>query len=201
MIRLFKHYIPYPILFLGLLDFLLLMFAAELGWIIRASQIGMDIGSIYDRPGPILSFAVALELAIVAVGVYGNESIQSLRFAAARILVAISLGVIFLSLMSFVLPGITLWRSNSLYAMALAIVFMMAIRIMLGTILDSAVFKRRLMVLGAGPRANRIAKLAAKQESGFHRCGFRQYERRADPKCQVRLIVPILRTFPSMLSI
>ncbi len=172
MIRLFKHYIPYPVLFLGLLDFLLLVFAAELGWIFRAGQIGMDIGSIYDRPAPIISFAVALQLAMVAVGVYGNESLQSLRFAAARILVAISLGVIFLSLMAFALPGITLWRSNSLYAMLLAIILLMVIRTLLGTMLDSEVFKRRLLILGAGERAERIAKLAAKQESGFIVAGF-----------------------------
>ena len=172
MIRLFKHYIPYPVLFLGLLDFLLLALAAELGWLIRASQIGMAMGSIYDRPGPILSFAFAIQLAIVAVGVYGNESLQSLRFAAARVLVAISLGVIFLSLMAFVLPGITLWRSNSLYAMILAIFFLMAIRVMLGTMLDSAVFKRRLLILGSGQRAQRIADLAARPESGFIVAGY-----------------------------
>jgi len=172
MIRLFKHYIPYPVLFLGLLDFILLVFSAELGWIFRAQQIGMEIGSVYDRPAPILSFAIALHLAMVAVGVYGNESLQSLRFAAARILVAISLGVIFLALMAFILPGITLWRSNSLYAMVLAIILLMAIRVMLGTILDSDVFKRRLLILGAGPRAQRIAKLSAKQESGFIVAGY-----------------------------
>ncbi len=172
MIRLFKHYIPYPVLFLGLLDFILLVFSAELGWIFRAQQIGMEIGSVYDRPAPILSFAIALHLAMVAVGVYGNESLQSLRFAAARILVAISLGVIFLALMAFILPGITLWRSNSLYAMVLAIILLMAIRAMLGTILDSDVFKRRLLILGAGPRAQRIAKLSAKQESGFIVAGY-----------------------------
>ena len=172
MIRLFKHYIPYPVLFLGLLDFLLLLFAAELGWMVRADQIGMEVGSIYERPGPILSFGIALQLAMVAVGVYGNEALQSLRFATARILVAISLGVIFLSIVAFVLPGITLWRSNSLYAMVLSIVFLMAIRMMLGTILDSNVFKRRLLILGAGPRALRIAELSARKESGFVVAGY-----------------------------
>ena len=96
MIRLFKHYIPYPVLVLGLIDFLLLMMAAEAGWIFRAVQINMGIGSIADRPAPIFSFAIALQLALIAVGIYGPEALQSLRFAAARILVAISLGVIFL---------------------------------------------------------------------------------------------------------
>lgn len=172
MIRLFKHYIPYPLLFLGLLDLILLIVAAEISWIFRASQIGMSAGSIYDRPAPIISFALALEVALIAVGVYGTEALQSLKFAAARILVAISLGVIFLSIMAFLLPGITLWRSNSLYAMILSIILLMTVRIALGTILDSDVFKRRLLILGAGPRASRIAELASKPESGFIVSGY-----------------------------
>jgi len=172
MIRLFKHYIPYPVIFLGLIDFLLLLTAAEAGWILRALQIHMDVGSILDRPAPIFSFAIALQLALIAVGIYGPEALQSLRFAAARILVAISLGVIFLSMLAFAMPGVTLWRSNSLYAMVLAILFLMVIRILLGTILDSDIFKRRLLILGAGPRAGRIAVLEKRQESGFIIAGY-----------------------------
>lgn len=172
MIRLFKHYIPYPVIFLGLIDFVLLLSAAEVGWILRAHQIEMAIGSVFDRPGPIFSFAFALQLALIAVGVYGPEALQSLRFAAARILVAISLGVIFLSLLAFALPGITLWRSNSLYAMILAIAFLMVVRILLGTMLDSDIFKRRLLILGAGPRAGRIAALEKRPECGFIIAGY-----------------------------
>ena len=172
MIRLFKHYIPYPVLLLGLIDFLLLLMAAEAGWILRAVQINMDVGSIVDRPAPIFSFAIALQLALIAVGIYGPEALQSLRFAAARILVAISLGVIFLSLMSFAMQGVTLWRSNSLYAMVLAILFLMVVRALLGTILDSDIFKRRLLILGSGPRAGRIAALDKRPESGFIIAGY-----------------------------
>jgi sugar transferase (PEP-CTERM system associated) len=149
-----------------------LLSAAEVGWILRAHQIEMAIGSVFDRPGPIFSFAFALQLALIAVGVYGPEALQSLRFAAARILVAISLGVIFLSLLAFALPGITLWRSNSLYAMILAIAFLMVVRILLGTMLDSDIFKRRLLILGAGPRAGRIAALEKRPECGFIIAGY-----------------------------
>ena len=85
---------------------------------------------------------------------------------------AISLGVIFLSLMSFAMPGVTLWRSNSLYAMVLAILFLMVVRILLGTILDSDIFKRRLLILGAGPRAGRIAAMEKRQENGFTIAGY-----------------------------
>ena len=35
MIRLFKHYVPYAVLILGAIDFALLMFAVEAGWLLR----------------------------------------------------------------------------------------------------------------------------------------------------------------------
>ena len=133
MIRLFKHYIPYPVLLLGILDFMLLLAAAEAGWVLRAQQISMAIEPMYSRIEPLLSFAASLQLAMMAVGVYGPEALQSIRFSTARLLVAISLGVIFLSVMHFIMPQFTLWRSNSLYAMVLAFVALIALRTLLGS--------------------------------------------------------------------
>jgi sugar transferase (PEP-CTERM system associated) len=159
--------VPHSVLLLGLIDLILLICAAEASWVIRANQIGMYVDPMTERLPPLLTFAFALQTAMIAVGVYGIESLLSLRFAAARLLVAISLGVIFLSVMSFALPGATLWRSNSLYAMALAFVALLGIRALLGSALGSEGFKRRVLVLGAGPRALRIRKLAQKPGASF----------------------------------
>jgi len=172
MIRLFKHYIPYPVLLLGILDFMLLLAAAEAGWVLRAQQIGMAIEPMYSRIEPLLSFAASLQLAMMAVGVYGPEALQSIRFSTARLLVAISLGVIFLSVMHFIMPQFTLWRSNSLYAMVLAFVALIALRTLLGSMLGGEAFKRRLVVLGAGKRADRIRQLEQRRGSGFLVVGY-----------------------------
>jgi len=172
MIRLFKHYIPHAVLMLGIFDFVLLIAAAEAGWVLRAHQIEMDIEEIYTRIGPLLSFALALQTAMIAVGVYGAEALTSIRFATARLLVAISLGVIFLSVMHFATPDLTLWRSNSLYAMMLAFVFLITLRIMLGSMLGGEAFKRRLVVLGAGRRADRVRQLEQRPGSGFIVVGY-----------------------------
>lgn len=172
MIRLFKHYVPHAVLLLGLLDFVLLLGAAEAGWIFRAHQIGMDIDHVTNRIGPLSSFALSIQIAMIAVGVYGTESLQSIRYAFARLLVAVSLGVIFLSVLYFLLPGMTLWRSNSLYAMGLAMALLVAIRLLLGSMLGGEAFKRRLVVLGAGSRANRIRELEQRKGSGFLIVGF-----------------------------
>ncbi|MET0137361.1 MAG: TIGR03013 family XrtA/PEP-CTERM system glycosyltransferase, partial [Sphingobium sp.] len=120
------------------------------------------------------SFGSSLLVAMIAVGVYGPEALQSLRFATARLLVAISLGVIFLSVMHFATPHLTLWRSNSLYAMILSFTALLALRIMIGSMLGGEAFKRRLVVLGAGKRADRIRTLENRKGSGFLVVGYIQ---------------------------
>jgi len=172
MLRLFKHYIPYPVLLLGLLDLLALALAGEIGWQARAIQIGMDGGGFEDRLIPIATFAVSLWAAMVAVGAYSNEALLSLRIALTRLLAAISLGVIFLSLMNFAVPGATLWRSNSLYAMIAAIFIVTLVRIAMLKALDNDSYRRRIVVLGAGARAERIRRLSLARNSGFHVAGF-----------------------------
>src|SRR3546814_15053506 len=102
MIRLFKHYIPHAVLLLAFLDFVLLLGAAEAGWIFRAHQIGMAVESLPTRYLQLVSFALSLQVAMIAVGVYGTEALQYLRFATAVPPVAIPLGVIFFSFLSFV---------------------------------------------------------------------------------------------------
>src|SRR3546814_1639881 len=86
MIRLFKHYVPYAVLLLGMLDFMLLLAAAEGGWLLRARQIGMEVDHIATRIAPLLSFGIAIQTAMIAVGVYGPESLHSIRHALARLL-------------------------------------------------------------------------------------------------------------------
>lgn len=172
MIRLFKHYIPYPVLFLGVVDFCLLIVAAETAWVIRAHQIDMHAGPMDDRVGQLVTFAASVHYAAISVGVYGSDALQSLRFAIARLLVAVSLGVIFLSILAFLFPGTTLWRSNSLYAMLLAFIFLGVSRMILGSLLGGQSFKRRLLVLGAGRRAQRIKDLESQPGAGFVAVGF-----------------------------
>ena len=167
MIRLFKHYIPNAVMLLALLDLALLLLAGELAWIIRASQIGSIPGSMASRAMPLGAFVIIVWVAMVSVGVYGSDALRSMRFACARLLVAISLGIIALSFIDFFIPGSTFWRSTLLYAMALAVVALIFNRALMGTLLGNAAFRRRVLVLGAGNRAMRLKKLSDDPGAGF----------------------------------
>ncbi|MEM7778768.1 MAG: TIGR03013 family XrtA/PEP-CTERM system glycosyltransferase [Pseudomonadota bacterium] len=167
MIRLFKHYIPHAVLLLGLLDFALLIVASEAAWRVRAAQIGMDPGPFDERWIPMVGSAAVVWLAMIAVGVYGPYALRSLRFAGARLLVAISLGIIALATIDWVLPGDHFWRSTLLYAMGFAVFVLVVDRLLLNSFLGSNAFRRRVMVLGAGDRAQRLRTLSEKPETGF----------------------------------
>ena len=172
MFRLFKHYIPHAVLLLAFLDAVVLMLAAELAWIIRAGQIGMTVEPLAGRWTPAAIFAGTVLLGMIAVGVYSPEALQSRRFALMRLLAAVSLAIIVLATLYFLFPTIALWRSNLAYAMPLAIVLPMLVRLVLPALVGKETFRRRILVLGSGARAKRIGDLAAERGAGFAVVGY-----------------------------
>jgi sugar transferase (PEP-CTERM system associated) len=172
MIRLFKHYIPHTVLLLGLIDFAVLLMAAEAGWALRIWQLAGDPSPDADRIPQLLTFAAILQLAMMSVGAYGPEALRSVRFAVARLCVAVALGVLALSLIYFMIPAIAFWRSNLFYAMIFALIGLVGLRLLLGQTLGSEAFKRRVLILGAGRRAARVQELAARKDAGFLIAGY-----------------------------
>ncbi len=167
MIRLFKHYIPRAVLLLGLLDFLLLLVAGEFGWRLRIGQIGSLVEPIGGRIPQLLTFAIAVQCALIAVGTFSAESLQSLRHGVARMLVAMSLSMIFISMLFFILPELSLWRSITVYAIGIAFVLLFLTHLVFGGLFGGDAFKRRVLVLGAGARANRVLQLSLRPGAGF----------------------------------
>ena len=172
MIRLFKHYIPHAVILLGLIDIALLIAVGEAAWRLRAGQIGMDLGPLSDRTGQLIGYTAVVLTAMIAVGVYGADALRSMRFATARLLVAVSLGIIAITFLDFLLGGHNFWRSTLAYAMAGSVVALVLNRLIVGGLLGVSAFRRRVLVLGAGLRADRLRKLSEKAESGFVIAGY-----------------------------
>lgn len=172
MIKLFKHYVPNAVLLLAILDLILLFLAGELGWMFRMGQLDRAVEPIITRLPQLTCFTLTLELAIIAVGVYGADALQSLRYATARLIVAVSLGVILQSAIFYLVPALDFWRSNLLYGMGLAVVGLILLRILLGKTLGSQAFKRRIVVLGAGLRAQRLKAMAQTPGAAFVVVGY-----------------------------
>ncbi len=167
MIRVFKHYVPNAVALIGLIDLAWLLFSAEAGWLLTAWQIEMIPESIWSRLPELATFALPLATAMIAVGAYQPDVLVSIRQAVMRLIVAVSLGVIFLSLLFFFFPSITLWRSSLFYAMLVAISGLAAIRILFGRFLGGERFRRRIVILGAGKRASNLVALQQANGASF----------------------------------
>jgi len=172
MIRLFKHYIPHAVLLVGVIDLILLYMAGDLSWRLRAAQIGMDPGSSADRFWQLGGHAAVMLGAMVAVGVYGAEALRSMRYATARLLVAISFGIIGLAFLDFIVGGGNFWRSTLAYAMIGSVFALVLNRLLVVAIVGTDAFRRQILVLGAGQRAERLRQLSLRPESGFRVAGF-----------------------------
>ncbi|HEX8512504.1 MAG TPA: TIGR03013 family XrtA/PEP-CTERM system glycosyltransferase, partial [Allosphingosinicella sp.] len=64
------------------------------------------------------------------------------------------------------------WRSNLLYAMGFALGLLFVARLVFGRALGNEAFKRRILVLGAGPRAARLEALSRTEGAGFAIAGY-----------------------------
>ncbi len=172
MIRVFKHYVSHAVLLLGAIDALLLLLCGEAAWRLRALQAGIHPGFFVDRAGSLVIFALLALTTLTAVGLYRAEALRSPRYALARLLVGLSMTIIVIAFVGFFFPGSTFWRSTLIFALLLSGSALLLVRVVLDKAVDVAGFKRRVVVLGAGPRANRLKSLSHRSESGFQIVGF-----------------------------
>ena len=172
MIRLFKHYVPYAVLLMGLADFLVLLVAAEAGWLLRNWQIGTSVTLDGGRLPRLVAFAGVIQLAMIGCGAYAQEAIHSFRVAGARLVISVLLGMILLALVFFMVPALSFWRSNLLYASLFAWIGLAAVRLLPGRARGGALLKRRVLVLGAGSRAARIEALGRRNGTSFIVAGY-----------------------------
>ncbi len=167
MIRLFKHYIPAPLLLLGAIEFMLLMLAAEAAWQVRAAQIGMEMFPTTARLNEVITYAAVVSVVMLATGLYETHGYRSFRLTATRLLVAFGLSLVVLSVVFFLLPDVALWRSIFLYAMLFSFVLIMAARGLFARLVNWDRFRRRVIVVGAGDRAAKLGEVGKGPNVGF----------------------------------
>lgn len=167
VIRLFKHYIPTPLLALGIIEFFLLMASAEAAWRFRAEQIGIDALPTTDRLTEIVTYAAVVSTIMLATGLYESNGHRSSPQTATRLLVSFTLSLVALAVIFFLLPNVALWRSIFLYAALLSFGLIMVVRMLFARLVNWDRFRRRVVVLGAGGRAAKLDVIGNSPNAGF----------------------------------
>jgi len=163
MVRIFGHFVPASTLILGLAESALISVAVYV--------LLLPVDALYARLAPVgfalgpLQFAVILAgltvLAMTAVGLYSQDAFRDYRVMVIKILLAFALAMpaAFLAALFFnnVIGGaVNVWSLWYLKAAFVWFVCIVLTRAIFAQLTDGNTFKRRVLVIGTGERAERV---------------------------------------------
>lgn len=175
MIRILSQYVPKSFLWLSAVEFGVLVAAGFLGVYIRADLMGPVWDWRFDSVLPsAIFFAVGILVCLVAVGLYQRRLREGLTGIALRIAMAMFFGLLLFGVIFYFWPDLYMGRGVLTASLATAYVLLLAIRVVFMRLLvDSTTLKRRIMVLGAGDRAEHMNAFRRRMDRlTYHVVGF-----------------------------
>lgn len=155
-IRLNKHYVHLPYLFLGIAEAMLLMLSAWLTISFTGSPEARLVITDVDWP-PLIVFALVLSCCTLSMGVYLAMVREGFRSMVLRTVVSFFfLGSLSLYLLELLLPQDFFPKSFIFWAVILSSLMVILARIVFMTAVDTAKLKRRVVIYGAGSRAKKL---------------------------------------------
>jgi len=160
--RIFRHYLPSAFILLGLIEALVFLLSFHAAVFIRFSS---DSAAIAEFIGPLwpksITFALVMIFSMIALGLYDRTSWswEGRSAMTLRVLAAFVFAVFPLSFVVYVAPELSVWRGPALLSFVLSLVGIISVRLIFFRIVDHVVFKRRVLVLGAGKNACEIRRL------------------------------------------
>lgn len=159
MIRIFKHYVPSALLLVGLVELLLIGSSYAAAVAIRAVLADLDSFTIERNWGSLLIFTATMSLSMLATGGYRTDSVFDSRVIFVRLIISLLASLVIISLVSYSFGYIEVWRSVFLIAALLSVSLVLLNRKLFSSLVNLDLFRRRILVLGAGENAKKILDL------------------------------------------
>lgn len=173
-IRIFQHYWQLHLALLAFVETVIFFFAPYGAALVRFDstlpQIEGFLGPMLPRG---LMFAGVWFVSMTAMGLYNSRQRSRLSGLLARVAASILGGAMLVAILFYLFPALHIGRGALLLSAALAFGGVVIVRTVFDTMVDEDVFKRRVLIYGAGRRADSIARLRRRSDRrGFVVCGY-----------------------------
>jgi sugar transferase (PEP-CTERM system associated) len=173
-IRIFNQYLNLPLAILAFIETLLILAAPVL---IEIFVYGQSFASLFAGWTPfiprMLFFTLSVGVALTAMGLYSARQRARTLGLLLRASVAHLLALIVVAIAAYFFPALRLPPSHLLAWTAASLLLIVAIRLIEGALLDEDGFKRRVLVYGAGQRAQNLMQLRRRSDQrGFVAVGY-----------------------------
>ncbi|MEL7310258.1 MAG: TIGR03013 family XrtA/PEP-CTERM system glycosyltransferase [Pseudomonadota bacterium] len=168
-IRLFDHYISLPVAILVVTEMLVTsaaicvgtMLAVQFGWVRAPASAAIETSRI-------LAVCGVLFLSLAAMGLYRIALRATFAGVAARVITAVVLTGVALPFVYYFFRNLYLTPGTLTLSSLLALAGLLGVRYLFLKLVDESLFKRRILVLGAGKRAEQFLQLRRQSDQrGF----------------------------------
>jgi sugar transferase (PEP-CTERM system associated) len=170
MIRLFHMHVPVSAVLLLLVDLAVCVAAISLGFNLSYAPVTDISDVVHVQTTEKLIFSGCIVFSMFLMGLHYRRYIADLRMTALRVAAGHALAFILMSMIFYLMPDVRIWLSAQLPAMALSMIGTYLVRLAYVRIADIRMFKRGILVLGAGTQAAAIDELERSGQSGRFRC-------------------------------
>jgi len=178
-VRILGQYVPASLALLALIEAVVAFLALYAAASIRF-DIGMDeLPQLEQQYGPLWPRGVAFSLIVIgcllAFGLYNSRQRVQLSGILARVLVALIVSSCATASLFYVVPSLRLGRGVAALAVLLVLCGVVVSRLVFARVAAEDIFKRRVLVFGAGSVASAVSGLRRSSDRhGFTLAGFVQ---------------------------
>src|SRR6202047_4409381 len=176
-IRILGQFVPVSLGVLALIEVGLACLALYAAVLIRFQTPLRHLPDLEQELGPLwpraLLFSVIVAICLLAFGLYSARQRAQLGGIFVRLVAAVVVASGAIAALFYLAPGLRLWRGGSPLAVIGAGGAVLASRLVFGRAVDQEIFKRRVLVYGAGAAAAAVANLRRSADRrGFFLAGF-----------------------------
>ena len=187
-LRVFNHYIRIQFVLLGIIESLIVFVSILSAKYIYFYHRYEFIDVIKSEWGKATVFTIVMLLGFIAAGLYQARLREGGLGFVLRLTAAYLLGIVGISVIIYVIPQLFLGRGIIAITITLSFVLIVLIRYSMFH-LDPEIFKKRILVIGAGKRANTLTELRRKSDQfGFNIIGFTHFRGEEDMVAEDKVI-------------
>lgn len=172
MIRLFSLELPLHAVFLIALDAVILYLAISVGLLLSYDYFPSSFALGGGDFGPKISFIGTIILTSLSVGLYQRRYLVEMPVTLLRLLVGFVLAIPTLASIFYLVPGTRIWLSALAPALALGLAGLFAVRVLANRMAGLGLFRRKVLVVGTGPKAAQIEAVERLRSPAFSCVGF-----------------------------
>lgn len=163
-IRIFRHYVPAPLLFLAVVEALVFFSSLYLAAAIRFGEAEVflyrpsgEAVAVYPRA---IVFSLVMMISLSALGLYRDDIRRDDRGYQARYVAGFVVGILAMTVIFYLIPQTFVGRGVLALAFAVSLFGSFVARYLFFSVVGVEAFKRRVLVLGSGSRAAEVDALA-----------------------------------------